>query len=144
MALFTRENAAEMARRSVAARATIKLASADPKLPLALPEEIAVVPEKPAEPTYADKRLMRVRVQLNTLDQQLETQLTRAQPNTKAIKELIDAQYRLAEQERFLDGRPAPGQFRPEKARGRQSGRLDTESITVLPDDEPGLASNVT
>lgn len=131
MALFTKENAAEMGRRSAEAKKTLKLESAEPAIPTVVSIQST---DESTVPTYAEKRLTRIRIQLNTLDCRLEVELMRAKPDTRAIKELIDAQYRLAEQERFLDGRPAPGQFRPElKRQSRSSPRLDMDTtITVV------------
>ena len=65
---------------------------------------------------FAARRLMRVREQLQRLDD-LAAQAT----DSKVLKELADATTRLAEQERILAGRPLPGSRRPaaEPKRGR-------------------------
>lgn len=48
---------------------------------------------------------------LDMIDQRITTLVEEG--TTKDLKELIEAQTRLSEQERVLDGRPAPGQLRP-------------------------------
>jgi hypothetical protein len=59
---------------------------------------------------YAGARLMRVRVQLDRLD---ELMLTESDP--QKLDRLASAQARLSEQERVLAGRPLPGLRRPAK-----------------------------
>ena len=67
---------------------------------------------------------MRVRVQLDTLDARLEAELRAAKPDSRAIREITDAQVRLSEQERILAGRPLPGSRRPAPDRAdRRQGR---------------------
>lgn len=108
MPLFTRENAAIMsakgnaARWSPEARAKAKAANNPPpsaSVPISLPDD-----------TFAAKRLLRVRAQLDRLDAELAAC---SLEDSKRVKELTDAQLRLSEQERILDDRPLPGSRRP-------------------------------
>ena len=104
MALFTSQNAREMAALSAEARRRLPLDKS------ALPAQ-AVIPTD----DYPIRRLSRVRAQLNTLDTRLEAELKRPNPDTRKIKETVEAQVRLAEQERILAGRPTPGQRKPKE-----------------------------
>lgn len=106
---FTAANAREMAAKSAQARRRLPL---EPVQPTVAAGELA-----DPIPDYHSKRLTRVRVQLNTLDSRLEDEMRRTRPDARKIKELVDAQIRLSEQERILAGRPLPGSHRPIKPR---------------------------
>ena len=116
---FTAANAAEMGRRSAAARAAqAQRIPAEPPQPLAplapLPQPLLTELD-----TFAKRRLARVRAQLDRLDDELaECSLE----DSKRIKELTDAQLRLSEQERILAGRPLPGSRRPAAERAPRLG----------------------
>jgi hypothetical protein len=124
--LFTKETAAEMARRSHApgsARFLQPVETPQPPQPTPPP---AIVPATLAEiPTqdFIGLRLSRVRAQLDRLDA-----LLAATTDTKAIKELADATKRLQDQERELSGRPLPGSRRP-----APEPRADNRPATRLP-----------
>jgi hypothetical protein len=66
---------------------------------------------KPAD-DFCEKRIMRVRSQLERLDQMLVTE-----DNAQAIDRIASASARLSEQERILSGRPLPGSQRPRLAK---------------------------
>ena len=51
-----------------------------------------------------------MRVQLDRLDQEIDAEIG---GDSKRLKELVDAQMRLSEQERILAGKPLPGSRRP-------------------------------
>lgn len=96
MALFTKENAAEMARRSALARETLKARAADPT----------------NEPHEADEfrrmRLSRVRAQLNALDKAMADELAKDKLDASKLDRLASAAIRLNEQERQLSNRSLP------------------------------------
>lgn len=78
---------------------------------------------------YGVRRLARVRAQLDALDRAIERIIENPR-DSKGLKELVDAQTRLAEQERILAGRPLPGSRRPAREKAprqefRSSGPLD-------------------
>lgn len=74
-----------------------------------LRQTIATLVQSP-QLDYHNKRLARVRAQLDRLDSELEKC---SLSDSKRIKELTDAQLRLSEQERILAGRPLPGSRKP-------------------------------
>ena len=107
---FTSENAAMYARKSHA------LDSARNQKPVADPSQaLAVQSVEPAQ-VFVEKRLTRVREQLERLDD-----LVKTEKDAKMLKALADATTRLSEQERILAGRPLPGSRRPREDRGRVS-----------------------
>jgi hypothetical protein len=105
---FTRANARQMAdkgrearrQREAQLRQTVETLVANPEV------------------AYQAKRLARVRVQLDRLDDELQRC---SFADSKRVKELTDAQLRLSEQERVLSGRPLPGSRRPREDRARVS-----------------------
>ena len=111
---FTAANAAQYARKSHAPESA-RFRKPPPEAP-ALPPEQPVSNPAALLDEFAARRLMRVREQLQRLDD-LAAQAT----DSKVLKELADATTRLAEQERILAGRPLPGSRRPaaEPKRGR-------------------------
>jgi TolA-binding protein len=82
--------------------------------PPALPPKDPVNPVAQAQTqpgpaiTFVERRLARVREQLDRLDE-----LFKAATEPKAIKELADATTRLQAQEQQLAGRPGPGTLKP-------------------------------
>lgn len=71
---------------------------------------------------YTTKRLARVRLQLDRLDNML---LTERDP--QRLDRIASAQARISEQERILSGRPMPGSLRPRSE--RQSKRVAAEPL---------------
>jgi hypothetical protein len=76
-------------------------------LPFAIDE-----PPQPT-PSYLARRLNRVRFQLDAVDTAIEAETRKHEPDGQRLNWLAQAQERLAEQERLLDGRPLPGSMRP-------------------------------
>jgi hypothetical protein len=112
---FNSLNAREMAVRSVAAR---KAAAAE-RTPS--PATIPLTPgAPPGTDPYVTERLSRVRGQLDRLDGLMATE-----KDPQRIDRLASAQYRLAEQERILSGRPLPGSRRP----GREPARHERPAV---------------
>ncbi len=109
MALITRETASSMGRRGN----DVRWHSPKPVEPE--PEEPRVA-ESVAD--YATLRLIRVRKQLDAVDDAIELAIG---GDSKSLKELTDAQMRLAEQERILAGRPMPGSLKPTSAKPSSS-----------------------
>lgn len=95
MAVITPETARIFAQKAHEARRAAKRAA-----------EEAAIPED-----YTEARLARVRAQLDLVDEQIEAAANGK--DAKRLKDLCDAQARLAEQERVLAGRPLPGSHRP-------------------------------
>jgi nuclear transport factor 2 (NTF2) superfamily protein len=94
---FTKETAAENARKAVAAREAKRLAKR------ALPS-VSIDP-------YVNKRLARVRAQLEKIDAMMGEEL-----DPQRLDRLASAQARLSAQEFALANRPMPGSFRPSRA----------------------------
>jgi hypothetical protein len=124
MALFTKETAAEMARRSHVAR---NAAVHEPE-PIAIQPHIADHVADSA-PSFAQLRLIRVRAQLDKIDA-----LMAECSDTKQLKELADAAHRLQEQERVLDGRPLPGSRKPAPERNPRKQWIGDTGPTPIPD----------
>lgn len=103
MPLFTHENAATLGKQGALARWSKPRPEPTPAIPAPIPLPIA-------EPdnSFAGRRLMRVREQLERLDR-----LASEEDDPKQLKALADATTRLSEQERLLAGRPLPGSRRP-------------------------------
>lgn len=74
-------------------------------------------------PEYQTKRLGRVRLQLDRLDQMLMTET-----DPQKLDRLASAQSRLSEQERQLSNRPLPGTLRPQSP-GKRSKLATPEPI---------------
>ena len=110
MGRFTAANARENAAKAHAARhqrlARGRLAGEGfSQIPQDGPHEAA--------DDYVSRRLARVRVQFGLVDKAFETEATKVTPDGQRLNWLAQAQERLAEQERILDGRPLPGSRRP-------------------------------
>jgi hypothetical protein len=71
---------------------------------------------------YLNRRILRVRAQLEKLDQMLA-----AEDNPQAIDRLASAQSRVSEQERILSGRPLPGSQRPRLAKPAKASGSSVE-----------------
>ena len=105
--LFTSETAAEMGRRSAEARR---------KRDEFVRSTISAIETIPAHqrqtPTFTDKSLLRVRIQINRIHDQIDEAIT---GDPKKLKELAESLARLNEIERQLSGRPLPGTLKPER-----------------------------
>lgn len=98
---FTRENAAEMARRSTEARLRRER---EQESKAAEYDALAAVPEE----QFRLKRLQRVRKQLMQIDDMIEQET-----DAQTLERLARAQGVLSVQEFALAGRPMPGSLRP-------------------------------
>lgn len=122
--LFTPENARLMAQRATEARTRYR-AERLARLNDPLPE-----PVKPDENAiYVEKRIVQTRRQIESLDKRLERC-----KDAKDLKFIADSIFKLAELERVLSGRPAPGQFRPVK--GKSETKQDRKTA-LQPLDGP-------
>lgn len=100
---LTSANAAEMARLAHAKRR-------ERKENLRIQVQQAQEAQDPPKYDYETRRLIRVRAQLDRLDREIDAEIG---GDSKRLRELVDAQTRLSEQERILSGRPMPGSLRP-------------------------------
>jgi hypothetical protein len=90
---------------------------------------------------FTTRRLARVRIQLGMLDEAIEAEARKRQPDGQKIDRLAAAQFRLSEQERVLAGRPLPGSRRPgREPRGRT---VDVETVDLGPTGQAALPSPV-
>jgi len=107
MSRFTAANAKEMAAKSHLARRQRHSAWADA-------EDSPQFPATTAQhgDDYAGRRLARVRMQLDRVDDMMMKE-----SDPQRMDRLASAQARLSEQERVLAGRPLPGSHRPAKER---------------------------
>lgn len=118
--LFTKENAADYARRATAARLrNIAARQGASGAPSGGNAEGAT---RDAD-GYVEKRIRRVRQQIAALDEQLSECTA-----PRDIKALCDAIAKLADLERVLSGRPLPGQRRP----GKDTPARRIASVTPL------------
>jgi hypothetical protein len=122
MPLITSANAREMAAKSRAAKIAYK-AQREEDRRIAAEARVKAEMEAKQLPAYAERRLARVRKQLDMLDDEISAELRKKHPDGQRIDRLAAASSRLAEQERLLDGRPMPGSLRP-KTDGRRA-RMD-------------------
>ena len=124
--LFTVETARPAGLRSVIVRrerkaAVIKQMQEAREMMAFAGKAIVAVAAKPDD--FVDRRLVRVRRQLQRLDRQLDDALEAEPLDGRLLNDLAAAQSRLADQEQRLAGRPLPGSRRPGKERQR---RVDT------------------
>lgn len=82
---------------------------------------------------YVSRRLARVRAHLGLVDKAFETEATKVTPDGQRLNWLAQAQERLAEQERILDGRPLPGSRRPSAERADRRPILDLAPVGITP-----------
>ena len=129
MPLFTHETAVIAGRNGALARWTKPKPEPEP-----LPPEPIAEATPPLADDYQAKRLVRVRGQLDTLDARLEAELRAAKPDSRAIREITEAQNRLSEQERILAGRPLPGSRKPAPDRAQRQAPTVTSFVV---DDAP-------
>jgi hypothetical protein len=99
MACFTATNAREMAARSHEARRERQSAQEN-------------APEGP-DLSYPERRLARVRKQIDLLDKHLDKLLREEKVDEQAVERAARASSALSELEQKLDGRPNPGSLRP-------------------------------
>lgn len=87
--------------------------------------------EKDDEDAYRERRLARVRLQLDLVDAGV---LKESGPSgdAKRLKELVESQARLNIQERELSMRPSPGSFKP-TAPPRKASRSQPADFDPLP-----------
>ena len=114
MPVWTREQAREMAARSAVSRRLNPLKAVPPGfklVPADYPEHA------PASDDYPDIVLARTRTQLDLVAQRILDELEKEKPDSRRLRDLSDAQAKLAEQERILARRPLPGSQRPREPR---------------------------
>ena len=140
--LFTPETARHFAAIGVAKRAAMAAQQPDgnriyraknPKLPSLPPAN------PPPVNAYVFARRARVRKQLNLVDRAIEREAGKDEPDGQRLNWLASAQERLAEQERQLDNRPAPGTLRPPSQRITRgnAGPLASPEIPDQPQVSP-------
>ena len=120
---FTPENAREMSAKGHVARALRQEI---------IRETVRTIMQAPGD-DYTARRLVRVRLQLDSIDGEIVKEQEQKKPDAKRLKELIEAQTRLNLQERELSMRPAPGTTKPAPDRKPRAG-----SPTPLPEPEDG------
>ncbi len=131
MAAFTTANAAEMARKALAARALNRLKPVQAQIDN--PQTTLPVASNAAD-VYLAKRLLRVRAQIELLNKLLESE-----GDANKIDRLVSAIYRLTELERVIANRPLPGSLRPSSKPTRQPVVNRAEPIDLPPDSHaPG------
>jgi hypothetical protein len=129
---FTTENAADYARKSHAPD------SARNQKPIAEPLQALAVQSAEPSIVFAERRLSRVRAQLDGLDA-----LIVKESDPKRLKCLCDASARLSTQEFALAGRPLPGSRRPKEGREpRSAGWIELQpALPGLPSPVPNQSS---
>lgn len=105
---FNKANAAHYARLAIEARAKNRLVAQYHKEQHAQDMLKADKAKVANCPSFTELRLMRVRKQLDRLDDMMFKE-----KDPQKLDRLASAQARLSEQERILDGRPLPGSRRP-------------------------------
>ena len=85
---------------------------------------------------FAAKRLIRVRLQLNIVDKELDDLIVDPDADPKRTKNLLEMQHRLNAQERELSMRPAPGTSKPASAKASRSSRM-TSADPIIADPAP-------
>ena len=130
---FTPANAKEMSARAHAAKQerwnNLQQAAQDAENTPATPEL-----------DFAAKRLIRVRIQLNMVDKELDDLINDPDADPKRTKNLLEMQHRLNAQERELSMRPAPGTTKPSTAKQPKS-RASHES-QILFEEAPAKPIN--
>jgi hypothetical protein len=129
MARFTAANAREMAARSLAARKAAETERTASRASVSLP---AAAPA--GTDPFIVARLARVRQQLSRLDAMLEKET-----DPQKLDRLASPQFRLADQERILAGRPLPGKESLKSGRGWRHPRGGERNGTAKPLRHPGL-----
>lgn len=133
--LFTAETARKAALASVAARRlNAQRLKAIAKAALDNPQTAAQPPAQVDD--YSARRIMRVREQLNRIDDML---LREEDP--QKIDRLASAQLRLSEQERILAGRPLPGSRKPAPERRQSAYDAALAPVPVPVQSDPPAAT---
>lgn len=109
---FTPENAKQMSAKGHVARALRAEI---------IRETVRTIVQAPGD-NYTARRLVRVRLQLDAIDAAIVKEQAGGSPDSKRLKELIEAQGRLNLQERELSMRPAPGTTKPAPDRKPRAG----------------------
>lgn len=131
MPRFTAETAVFAAKLSHAPESARFLPKPEPVLAV-IPAEITA---KPAEPDpFIFKSLVRVRKQMNKVNDLMADQMDAEKPDCAAIDRLASALSRLAELERVYDGRPLPGSFRPQSDK---ASKTRNRPVEVWADETP-------
>lgn len=106
------------------------------------PQDLAITPllpaPMPALDDYQVRRLHRVRVQLDQLDEAITRETAKERPDGQRLNWLAQAQDRLSEQERILAGRPLPGSRRPSPDRTPRNAQ--PSNLDALPSPSPSPA----
>lgn len=128
---INRENAARLAALSAAARRAKRDAALCKPAPPAPVAVVAQVAENLADnkDDYAVRRLLRVRGQLDRLDDRMDYTLAARVLDAQKVERLARASCQLSESERILAGRPLPGSIKPKSA-GNGSRRPMAEPST--------------
>ena len=125
MALFTRENAREMSAKAN----YVRWHKPDPEpRQEAKAETPAIAPAAIPEDGFADKTLVRVRKQIESLLDDLSIER-----DAQKKDRLASALGRLNEIERQLAGRPIPGSLKPSSKQSRSSPQVEPTPITPRP-----------
>ena len=114
MPRFTPAAARQMAARSAEFRRLNPLKAVPPAfklVPADYPEHV------PASDDYHPVVLARTRTQLDLVGRQITTEFEREKLDSRRLRDLSDAQAKLAEQERILGNRPLPGSLKPTSVR---------------------------
>ncbi len=121
MAQFSVENAGEMARRAVQVREARKDAAKQATI-------AAFVSPEDAD-KFRDRRLSRVRLQLNLTDSAIEKELAKRSIDASQLDRLASAAIRLNEQERQLSNRSLPPTLKADAPRKpkRSTGSIEPE-----------------
>jgi len=134
MALITSANARQLAAKALIARRANRERARNLDQTLAdLAAKVTALAPLPAEQLsgYVEKRLVRVRRQLDRIDEMLMEE-----SDPQKLDRLAAASMRLAEQERILAGRPLPGSRRPPKEPVRRPAYHEMGPIGLASDDE--------
>jgi len=131
MSLFSRENAREMAARSVAVRQE----RARRPAPAPLPAPASTGPDP-----FTAGLLVEVRAHVTRLAARLEEELDRPKIDGQQVNWIVSAPERVADLERVLAGRPLPGSQRLGSGRPAPIPRPIVEPLPdLLPDTYPVL-----
>ena len=129
MALITSENARQLA----------DIGRANTKARIQkLRETVDIALKNPAL-DFNERTLSRVRVQMDSVADEIDKELLRTVPDSKRLKELTDSFDRLSDRERILAGRPLPGSRKPapERSEKRSSRMADPSPVSEAPVEQP-------
>jgi hypothetical protein len=109
MPLITTATARQMAARCAESRRLNPLKAVPPGFKLVPADYLEHVP---ASDEYPAVVLARTRTQLDLVAKRITEELEKDKPDSRRLRDLSVAQYKLSEQERILAGRPLPGSRR--------------------------------